>query len=204
MDDRQLRDQVMTLLLAGYETTASALTWNWFLLSQNPREAQRLHNEVVNVLGERGPDSGDLPLLDYARRVFDETLRLYPPAWILGRKTLSDDEIGGYAIQAGSVIAISPYTVHRHPRFWDEPDTFDPERFTPQRSAGRHKFAYIPFGAGPRQCIGNHFALLEAQLIIAMVARRFRLYLEPDQVIQPEAIFVLRPRGEIRMRLEKA
>jgi cytochrome P450 len=204
MDDRQLRDQVMTLLLAGYETTASALTWNWFLLSQHPQESQRLHNEVVDALGERLPDSSDLPLLEYAHRVFDETLRLYPPAWILGRKTLSDDEIGGYAIPAGSVIAISPYTVHRHPGFWEEPDTFDPDRFTPQRSAGRHKFAYIPFGAGPRQCIGNNFAMLEAQLIIAMVARRFRLHLEPDQSIQPEAIFVLRPRGEIRMRLEKA
>ncbi len=202
MTDLQLRNQVMTLLLAGYETTASALTWTWFLLSSHPLVMERLRREIALGIGERLPTSQDLPRLVYARWVFEETMRLYPPAWILGRKALANDEVGDYLIPAGAVVAISPYVIHRHPGFWQEPEVFDPERFAPEASAARHRFAYIPFGAGPRQCIGNYLALLEAQLIIPMVARAYRLHLLPGQDIRPEPIFILRPSREMLMRLE--
>lgn len=202
MDDRQLRSQVMTLLLAGYETTASALAWTWYLLAQHPQVQERLGREARQALGGRLPTSADLPALDYPRRVFEETMRLYPPAWVLGRRALGNDEIGGYTIPANTILAISPYLIHRHPRFWADPEAFDPERFTPQGSAGRHRFAYIPFGSGPRQCIGNNLAMLEGQLIIALVASRGSLRLVPGQEIKPQPIFILRPNGPIWMTLE--
>ena len=164
LDDRQLRDQVLSLLLAGFETTSNALTWTWYLLALHPEMAERLHDEAVEVLGERLPDSQDLPRLSYTRMVFEEALRLYPSAWILGRRALGDDQLGEYFIPANSVVAISPYAVHRLSAYWEHPDLFDPERFSPARSITRHKFAYLPFGAGPRQCIGNNFAMLEAHL----------------------------------------
>lgn len=200
-DDRQLRHQMVTLLLAGYETTASALTWTWYLLAQNPSVADRLHEEAHTVLNGRTPAYSDLENLVYARMVFEETMRLYPPAWILGRRSLADDRLGSYLIPANSIIAISPYTIHRHPDYWEEPDLFDPLRFTLERSAGRHRFAYIPFGAGPRQCIGNNLALLEAGLILPMIAQRFALELEKDHPIKPQVVFVLRPDRQMRMRL---
>jgi cytochrome P450 len=201
LDDVQLRNQVFTLLLAGYETTSSALTWTWFLLAQNPQVMERLQREVATNIGDWLPTYTDMENLGYTRMVFEEGMRLYPPAWILGRKALVDDELGSYWIPANSVIAISPYVMHRHPNYWENPEAFDPERFRPERSAQRHRFAYIPFGAGPRQCIGNNFAMLEAQLILAMVARRYTLKLVENQVIKPEAIFILRPNQEILMNL---
>jgi len=193
MDDLALRNQVITLLLAGYETTASALTWTFYLLSQHPEVVARLRAELRDVLDGRTPVSDDLPSLDYTRMIFEEALRLYPPAWVLGRVALGEDRLGGYAVPPRTIIAISPYTVHRHLAFWRDPDHFDPERFSHQRSSQRQRFSYIPFGAGPRQCIGNTFAMLEAQLIIAMVMGRFDLALVPGQEIQPEVVFVLRP-----------
>jgi cytochrome P450 len=202
MDALQIRNQVLTLLLAGYETTSSALTWTWYLLSTHPKVADRLRDELKQRLGVRTPTSADLPQIQYARMVFEESMRLYPPAWILGRKALADDEIGGYLIPANAVLAISPYVVHRHLDFWDDPEAFDPERFSTECESSRHRFAYIPFGAGPRKCIGNNLAMLEAQLIIAMVAREFKLGLAPDQVIQPEPIFILRPSQPMLMTLE--
>jgi cytochrome P450 len=202
MTDLQLRNQVLTLLLAGYETTSSALTWTWFLLSSHPGVLERLRRELAENIGERTPANQDTPKLKYTRMIFEEALRLYPPAWILGRKALADDEIGGYTIPANAVIAISPYAVHRHPGFWEDPEAFIPERFTIEQSAKRHRFAYIPFGAGPRQCIGNNLAMLEAQLIIAMVARAFTLHLVPGQDIKPEPIFILRPNQKILMTLQ--
>ncbi len=202
MNDLQLRNQVLTLLLAGYETTSSVLTWTWYLLSSHPQAVERLRAESAKNIGDRIPTSQDLPKLQYARMVFEESMRLYPPAWILGRKALADDEIGGYWIPANAVIAISPYVVHRHPGFWEDPEVFDPERFSPEQTARRHRFAYIPFGAGPRQCIGNNLAMLEAQLIITMVARTFTLQLVPDQAIKPQPIFILRPNQEILMQLQ--
>jgi cytochrome P450 len=202
MDDQQLRDQLMTLLLAGYETTANALTWTWYLLSQNPGSFERMRSEVHSALDGRAPTYSDLERIPYLRQVLDESLRLYPPAWILGRRAIQEDEIGGYYVAPGTVLAISIYTLHRHPAFWENPDEFDPERFTPARSAGRHRHAYIPFGSGPRQCIGNTFGLLEASLIMACIAQRFEPRLVPGVEVQPQAIFVLRPNRDLLMSLQ--
>lgn len=201
MHDTELRQQVLTLLLAGYDTTASALTWTWTLLSQHSWAAARLRGEVAAALGGRPARYADIESLSFTRMVLNEALRLYPPAWILGRRALADDEIGGYHVARNTVIAICIYTLHHHPGFWEEPDSFDPERFTPARSAGRHKFAYLPFGAGPRQCIGNNFGLMEAALVIATVAQRFELHLLPKVEVTPQALFVLRPRREMLMSL---
>jgi cytochrome P450 len=201
MKDRELREQVLTLLLAGYETTASALTWTWYLLSQHPRAADRVLNEVRGTLGTRPPRYRDIESLPFTRMVLNEGLRMYPPAWILGRRALGRDRIGGYDVPADTVVAICIYTVHRHTEFWESPDVFDPERFLPERSARRHKFAYIPFGAGPRQCIGNSFGLMEATLAIACVAQRFQLRLLPGVQVAPQALFVLRPNRDMLMSL---
>jgi len=199
MDDAGLRSQVITLLLAGHDTTASALTWTFYLLSQHPEVVTRLRQDLQTILNGRTPVYADLPRLENPRMVFEESLRLYPPAWVLGRVALGDDQVGEYFVPAGTIVAISPFTIHRHLRFWDDPERFDPQRFTPERSAGRQRFAYIPFGAGPRQCIGNNFAMLEAQLIITMVVQRFDLSLIPDHEIKPEVVFVLRPDRQIKM-----
>lgn len=199
MDDQQLRNQVITLLLAGYETTANALTWTWYLLAQNPEQAAELRSDATNGLPTGLPSREDLDNLPYTRMVFEESLRLYPPAWVLGRKALGEDEIGGYRVPAGTIIAISPYVVHRHTDYWEQPEVFDPSRFSAERSARRHRFAYLPFGAGPRQCIGNTLALLEAQIIISMIARRFELSLVPDQDIHPQPLFILRPDRPVLM-----
>ncbi len=204
MTDREVRDQVITLMLAGYETTANALTWSWYLLSQNPRPMGLLREEVHAVLGDRVATVGDLPELTYNRMVLDESMRLYPPAWILGRRALVDDRLGDQVIPAGSVVALCPYTMHRNPAFWDEPEEFRPERFTRDRAAARPPFAYFPFGGGPRLCIGHNFALLESQLITATIAQRFRVELVPDHAVVPERLFVLRPRGGLPMTVHAA
>jgi cytochrome P450 len=201
MSDEQLRNQILTLMLAGYDTTASALTWTWYLLSQNPAAAERVRAEVRQSLNGRAPRYADLEQLPYTRMVLNESLRLYPPAWTLGRRARGEDEIGGYYIAPNSVIAICIYALHRHPGFWSEPEAFDPERFSPENSAGRHRFAYVPFGAGPRQCIGNNFGLMEASLIIAGIAQHFDLRLMPGIEVQPQALFVLRPARDLMMSL---
>jgi cytochrome P450 len=201
MDDQQLRNQVITLLLAGYETTANALTWTWYLLAQYPQQAIQMRTEAAQVLRGSLPSSENLSELLYTRMVFEESLRMYPPAWVLGRKALGEDEMGGYRVPAGTIIAISPYVAHRHPDFWEKPDVFDPLRFTAERSAGRHRFAYLPFGAGPRQCIGNTLAQLEAQIILSMIASRFDLTLVPDQDIHPQPLFILRPDRPVLMQV---
>jgi cytochrome P450 len=201
MKDDELRMQLFALLLAGYETTANALTWTWYLLSQHPEIFARLRQEIRSTLRGRSPVFSDLEEMPYLRQVLDESLRLYPPAWILGRRAIGEDWIGGYYVAPGTVLAISIYTLHRHPAFWDNPDTFDPEHFAPANLPGRHKFAYIPFGGGPRQCIGNNLGLLEARLVIACVAQQYELRLQPGIEVQPQALFVLRPRREIPMSL---
>lgn len=201
MTDEQLRNQIMTLMLAGYDTTASALTWTWYLLSQNKAAAERVRHEARQVLAGRSPLYSDLEHLDETRKVLNESLRLFPPAWTLGRRAIGEDEIGGYYVAPGTVIAICIYALHRHPAFWDRPDEFDPDRFNERNSAGRHRFAYIPFGAGPRQCIGNTFGLMEASLIIANVAQHYDLQLVPGTVVSPQAIFVLRPARDLMVSL---
>ena len=201
MDDDQLRHQVMTLMLAGYETTASTLTWTWYLLSQNLDSMQRLRHEVRQTLNGRLPRYSDVETMPHIGMVLDESLRLFPPAWTLGRRAIGDDEIDGYHIPADTVIAICIYTLHRHPAFWDRPDVFDPERFLPENSKGRDKFAYIPFGAGPRQCIGNNLGLLEASLVMTCILQRFELHLMPGMEVHPQALFVLRPSRDMMMTL---
>jgi cytochrome P450 len=201
MGAQQLRDQVITLLVAGYETTANALSWTWYLLSQNPDSMRGLQDELGSVLRGSMPDGGTLPQLSRTRMVIEEALRLYPPAWILGRRALSDDRLGDRPLPAGSVVAISPYALHRHPAFWEQPDRFDPSRFAPALAATRHRFAYIPFGAGPRLCIGHNLAMMEAQLALAALAARFSPQLVPGAVVVPERRFTLRPRGGLPMTI---
>jgi cytochrome P450 len=204
MNDKQLRDEVMTMILAGHETSANALAWTWYLLSQNPDVEEKLHAELDSVLEGRIPTIADLPRLPYTKMVIDETLRLYPPAPGVSRKSVADDEVGGYHIPARSEIAVSEYVTHRHPGFWEQPEDFDPERFTPQRSAGRPHFAYFPFGGGPHLCIGNNFALMEAQLILATVAQVYQLRMAPRHPpVIPEPLVTLRPRNGIVMTVQK-
>jgi cytochrome P450 len=187
MTDEQIRDEVMTIFLAGHETTAVLLTWTFYQLSTHPEIAERHRAELASVLAGRTPSVADLANLSYNRMIVEETMRLYPPAWALSRMPLADDVIGGFRIPKGVNIFLSPYITHRHPEFWENPEGFDPERFSPERSAGRPRYAYLPFGGGPRQCIGNNFALMEAQLILATIAQRYRLDLAPAYrpVMQP-------------------
>lgn len=175
MSDAQLRDEAMNLYAAGYEATAAALAWAWYLLHQHPEAWTRLHEEAVAVLGDRQPGAADLPRLRYASWVFEESMRLYPPAWLLDRQARVADRIGGHDVPAGSIMLMLPYILHRHPGLWESPETFDPERFSPERSAKRSRFAFLPFGAGQRICIGKELAMLKAPIILAMVARRYRL-----------------------------
>jgi cytochrome P450 len=203
MTDLQLRNEMMTLILAGHETTGNALTWTYHLLAQNPEATDRMRMELVAVLGDRIPTHEDLPALSYTRRVLDESLRLYPPAWIVGRRALGADRLGETDIEAGSVVAMSPYIVQRHPAYWDDPERFVPDRFTKDKVAGRRPFAYFPFGGGPRLCIGHNMALIEAQLVLATAARRFDVTPLPGHHVEPERLFTLRPRGGLPMLLRK-
>jgi cytochrome P450 len=202
MDDTQVRDEVMTLMLAGHETTANALAWTWYLLACNPDAEARLHTELREVLGERPPSIEDLPRLAYTRMVIEESMRLYPPAWGISRTPLEDDEIGGYLIRKGSIVMLSQYLTHRHPAMWKDPERFDPLRFSPDRTEDPPRFAYFPFGGGPRLCIGNIFALAEAQLVLAAVAQRYRLRLVPGHPVELQPLVTLRPRYGIRVTLE--
>jgi cytochrome P450 len=201
MSDQQLRDEVMTLLLAGHETTANLLTWTWYLLAQHPEAERRLHDELTRELGGRLPTVEDLPRLAYTTMVLEESLRLYPPAVGFNRKALAEDELGGYRVPANTLVWMSPHVTHRHPEFWDDPDAFDPERFTPERVAARPHFAYFPFGGGPRQCIGNNFAMMEAQLVLATIAQRYQLRLAPGRPVVPQVLLAMRPRDGLVMTL---
>jgi len=200
MDDTQLRDEVCTMLLAGHETTATTLSWVWAVLEHHPEVEARLHAEVDAVLGGRLPTADDVPRLNYTRMVVEETMRLYPPLYIFSRKVKEDDVIGGYRIAAGTSVDISPWLTHRHPDFWEEPEAFRPERFTPEQVAQRPRFAYFPFSGGPRQCIGNNFALMEAQLILATMAQRVRLSAGTGSLPVPDPLITLRPKGGLPMR----
>jgi cytochrome P450 len=203
MSDTLLRDELMTIFFGGQETTTGALCFAWHLLSKHPEIDRRLAEEAKQVLGDRLPTAEDLPRLPYSKMVIDETLRIYPPVWIYTRVSTSDDEIGGYHIPAGSSVFVSPYTTHRHPGFWRNPEGFDPERFNPARPSERPRYAYFPFGGGPRQCVGNTFALVELQLALVMAAQRYRLSLVPGTVLQLNAGLSLIPRGDIKMTLER-
>jgi cytochrome P450 len=203
MSDQQLRNEVVTLILAGYETTANSVSWTWYLLTQHPDAMAKVRAELHAVLGGREPRFRDLGALSYTRRTLDESLRLYPPAWIMGRRALGDDRLGEVDIPAGSVLALSPYITHRNPAYWDDPERFDPDRMKEGRAAQRKPFAYFPFGGGPRLCIGHNMAMLEAQLIIGTIAQRFDLRLVEGHRVVPERLFVLRPRGGLPMTLHR-
>ena len=203
MTDRQLRDEVMTMLLAGHETTSLALSWTYYLLSRHSESERRITDEVDRVIGDRRPTFTDVDRLAYTRRVLEESLRLYPPAWGFSRLALGDDEIGGYRVPKGSIVFLIPFVIHRRPKLWPDPERFNPDRFAPEHESARPRFAYIPFGGGPRGCIGNQFAMLEAQLIVAAVAQRYRLELVPEQKIRPEPLITLRPTPGIRATIKK-
>lgn len=202
MTDRQLRDEVVTLFLSGHETTAVCLCWTLYLLSQHPEVEARLRRELDEVLAGRPPTLEDLPRLEYTRKVRDESMRLYPPAWLTERKALGEDELGGYRIPAGTTLAITQYVTHRHPGFWENPNTFDPECFSPERSEGRHTYAFFPFGGGPRQCIGKNLAILETHLALAMLLQRFRFEVKPGWQVKTQPELILRLKGGLWMCLD--
>ena len=204
MSDRQLRDEVITLLLAGHETTSNALTWTWYLLSQNPEVEARWREELRSVLGDRAATALDLPALRYTEMVLAESMRLFPPAWAMGRRALRDLTLGGFAIRKGDILTLSPYVMHRDERFWPDPLRFDPDRFTAEAKAARPRFAYFPFGAGARSCIGEPFAWMEGVLLLATIGQRWRLRLQPGQVVEPKALMTLRPRYGMKMIAEPA
>jgi cytochrome P450 len=201
MTDKQLRDEVMTLFLAGHETTANALSWTFWLLSLNPEVEHELAEELARVLGGRPPTTSDLPALPYVECVLKESMRLYPPAWVVGREAIAECEVGGYRMAAGTTALMSQWIVHRDHRYHEDPERFDPDRWTAQYEKALPRFAYFPFGGGPRQCIGASFAMTEACLILAAVAKRFKMELAPGQRVEPYASITLRPEKGIRMTL---
>jgi cytochrome P450 len=203
MTDLQLRDEALTLFLAGHETTANALAWTWHLLALNPDSEARLHAEVDSVLGDRIPTADDVPRLAYTRRVFAEAMRLYPPAWAIGREPKEDFEAFGYRVRGGhkSVVLMSPWITHRDARFFPDPERFDPDRWTPEAEAELPRYAYFPFGGGPRKCIGEGFAWMEGVVVLATFARRWRFRHAPDARVEMEPLITLRPLG-LRMHAE--
>lgn len=203
MNDVQLRDEVMTLIGAGYETTTQTLGWTFYLLGENPEKEAELRAEIENVLAGRTPTFEDLPRLEYTRCVFQEAMRMYPPVWAFSRVAVEADQIGGFYVPAKSEVLLLPFITHRHAEFWDAPEQFEPERFSAENSASRPKFAYFPFGGGARQCVGNHFAQMEAQIIIAMILQKFRLSLVENHTVEPETSVTLRPKNGIKVILEK-
>jgi cytochrome P450 len=204
MTDEQIRDEALTLFLAGHETTANALTWTWYALSQNPDKEAALHDEIDSVLAARTPTFDDLPLLKYAEAVLAESMRLYPPAWAIGRLSLEEHELGEYRLPRNSLVLLSPYIAHRDPRYWDDPDSFIPERWSIQSvKEASQRYIYFPFGGGARRCIGEGFAWTEGVLLLVTLAQRWKLRLAPDQKIGLSAMITLRPRYGMRMSIHK-
>lgn len=201
MDDRQVRDEVMTVFFAGHETTMTMLTWAWYVLASIPEAERDLQAELGSVLNGRPPVIADLPKLGYTERMLQETMRLYSPTWIFAREAVADDVVCGYPIERGASLLISPYVTHRSAAWWPDPERFDPERFTPERAKGRHRFAYVPFGGGPHLCIGREFALMEARLIMATLAQRYRLERVAQGPVAMTPQVTLRPKGGMPMRI---
>jgi cytochrome P450 len=201
LTDAEIRDESLTILLAGHETTANALMWTLYLLSQNPAAASTLHEELDRVIGDRAPSPSDYPQLTYARRVVTESMRLFPPAWVIGRRAIAEYSIAGYQLPPRAMLFMSPYVMHRDARFYPDASQFDPDRWTPEFEASLPKFAYFPFGGGARQCIGEQFAWMEGVLVLATIARRWRLELHPSQRVVPQPLITLRSRYGMRMRV---
>jgi cytochrome P450 len=203
MSDEQVRDEALTLFLAGHETTANALAWTWYLLSQHPEVERRLHSEIDDVLQGRAPELADVPRLRYTEMILAEALRLYPPAWAIGRMATGPFELGGFEIPAKSICILSPYLVQRDPRWFPDPENFDPERWTPEARDSRPKFSYFPFGGGARVCIGERFAWMEGVIVMAAIAQKWRLRLVPDQRVEPLPLITLRVKNGLRMVPER-
>jgi cytochrome P450 len=196
MSDKELHDELISLIFAGHETVSVCLTWTWYLLSQDPEVTKRLRDEVDDVLAGRAPTIDDVRAMRYTWQVLQEALRLYPPIWLIPRTPSEDDEIDGYRLRAGTrtMLFLCPYVTHRHPDFYDNPEAFDPDRIAPERTGNWHRFQYFPFGGGPRKCIGHEFAMLEMTIIVAMVLQRFQLELVPGHPVETIPMVTLRPR----------
>ncbi len=203
MEEKQIRDEVVTLMLAGHETSATALQWTFYTLSQYPEVEAELLEELDRVLGGRPATASDLAQLPYLKQVVQETMRLFPPVWGIARKSVEAQVFGGYQLPAGAYLAITPYALHRHPEHWPEPERFDPARFSPQNSQGRHPYSYIPFAAGPRTCIGVGMSMLEIQLILAQLLQRYRVRMLPGHPVVPQATITYRPRFGMKVLIEK-
>ncbi len=203
MSDRQLRDELITLILAGHETTANALTWTWYLLALHPQVEVWLHEEWDRVLAGHRPVAEDYAQLRYTEMVFSESMRLFPPAWVIGRRAIQEVRIGDYLLPKAALVLVSQYTLHRDPRFFPEPERFDPQRWTPAERAARPRFAYFPFGAGSRQCIGEGFAWMEAVMLLATIGQQWRMKLVSGQKIETFPAITLRPKGPVRMLLTR-
>ena len=203
MTDLQVRDEAMTLFLAGHETTANTLSWTFYLLSQNPAAEAKLHAEIDEVLESRAPTFEDLPKLQYTEMIISESMRLFPPAWGIGRRSLVDQSIGPYSVPKDSIILLSPFVTQRDPRFFPEPEKFKPERWTAEAKASLPAFAYFPFGGGARRCIGEGFAWAEAILILATLCKGWRVRLDQSNPVELNALFTLRPKNGIQMKLER-
>lgn len=199
MSDVQVRDEAMTMLMAGHENTANILAWTWYLLALHPEIYRRMCDEVEQILGERAPTLDDLPNLGYLQQILKEALRLYPPAYLVGRQAKCTLEIGGYRLPAGTIILMSAYTLHRRADYYPHPEQFDPERFSPKKEQCLPRYAYIPFGVGPRSCIGSQLAMMEGQIILAMLAQRVRFQYPGRQQVTPEPLISLRPKDGIKM-----
>ena len=202
MSDLEVRDEAMTIFLAGHETTANALAWTWYLLSQTPEVEAALHEEIDRVLGGRLPTVADIPALPFVEKVVTESMRLYPPAWIIGRRALEDYEVGEYLIPARSIVVMSPYLVHRDARYFPDPERFWPDRWTAEFKARLQPFAYFPFGGGARRCIGESFAWMELVLVVSTIAQRWRLRLVPGRSVVPQPVVTLRVKGGLRMNTQ--
>ncbi|NDJ54082.1 MAG: cytochrome P450 [Chloroflexi bacterium] len=203
MSDQQVMDEAVTLFLAGHETTANALTWTFYLLAQHPEHLKRLHAEIDEVIQGERPSMEDMRRLPYLEMVLKESMRLYPPAWIIGRESLEEQELMGYRVNEKTNVMIPIFMLHREEAHWPEPERFDPERFTPQREKERHRYAYLPFGGGPRVCIGNQFAMMEAILVLATILQRYTIQPDTDLQVELEPLVTLRPRGPMPITLRR-
>jgi cytochrome P450 len=202
MSDQQVRDEVVTLFIAGTETSAVALSWALYLLASHPKEKERVYQEAQRLASGSRPMSNPTTELPHTNRVVQETMRLYPPAWIIGREAREDDELDGYFVPRGSQVYICPYIIHRHPDWWEQPERFWPDRFA-DPEAERHKFAFLPFGGGPRYCIGNHFAQLEMLMVLSQIISKFDIQLSANETVAVEPLITLRPRGGVSLLLER-
>jgi cytochrome P450 len=203
MTDRQLHEEILGMLQQGHDTVGESLAWTWYLLSLHPEIERRLHDEISEVVGDRLPTLADMPRLRYTMLVLHESLRVYPPVWVFPRDAIKDDEIGGYRIRAGSTILLSPYITHRHPEFWENPEAFDPERFLPERSHGRPRHAYFPFGGGPRLCMGVDMAMMEMMLIMVMVVQRYRVHLVSYHREELDCVLDMMPSHKVQATLQR-